>query len=850
MRTVPVGLRRVLAGLGLALSMLGAAAGADDNYTWHRELMPVRKALDAMREDYYRNGNLQIWYEPLDRQHDKLLAALRREERRHDPQGQAQALLLLARLERMQSTRRPEEMQAAEANTQRRYVAALQAARDAGDVWLQIQALNGYVQSLVQERNLTSALDPAEQLGELADRNGSTKDRLEALELRAELEMARGQPAACADFLRQAEELVDDAHDTYDAYRLYGLRAELEIERGARCSYQPDYESCQKAWELVVEDSEHQVRIAQSAGYATLVAPAAQRRDIYRALGPTMAEQVERSHRLRDMARDTYFLKPQMVQALTHRQFAPAPNPAMAQGLRQFEASLHSAGAVNRYDPLAWSVQASIDELQGDEDGALAGYRRAAELLDHDRRTLADDEGSGTALAKLVDIYYHLALQLLDRHQEAAAFELLERSRARSLTHLLQQRQVDLGEAQRQSLYAHWLDLRARIGKEQAKIYDRSLGQRTETDETQRIAARIDALEADSRALSGQLAADPRLQSLVDAPVASLAALQSAAGRGGYEVLYYLFADNALIVWLIAPDAVHVVKVHYPGPFDQRVQQVLDSAADPNRGFEAQAAQELFMFAVYPVLPWVHARHLVVVPHDALDALPFALLQDPADGSFLGDRFELSTVPSASVLLALAGAPDVRGGRLLAAATPSLEAAVAEVRGVGALYSGRARVIDDHLLTRDELFAAGPGFNLLHLSVHGVFDVKEPLLSYLELAPAGSQGHVSAAQLFALQLPPGSLVVLSACESGRAQGGRTNEALGMVRAMLYAGASALVLSSWKVDAQATELWMETFYREAQGLGLAAAAQRASAAVRQRPQFQHPYYWAPFQVTGS
>ncbi len=848
MRKMPLGSWIVLA--GLAIARTGAAVAADDSYPWHRDLVPVRKTMEAMREDYFRNGNLQPWYEPLDRLHGKVLAVLGREQRRGDRQGRAQALLQLAKVERAQSTRHPEDMQAAEANTQRRFLDALQAAREAGDATLQIQALNGYVQSLVQERNLTAALEPATQLGELAARSGSARDRLEALELRAELELVSGHPAACSESLRQALALIDEARDAYDTYRWYGLRSDLEVERGARCSYQPDYESCQKAWALVVEDAEHQIQVAGAAGYRTLVTEATRQRDVYRALAAAMSEQVERGRKLREMARDTYFLKPQMVQALTLRQFAPAPNPAMAQGLRQFAASARMEGAVNRYDPVVWSVHASIREMEGDEEGAFAGYRRAVELLDHDRRTLADEEGSGTSLAKLVDIYHHLALQLLDRHQEAAAFELLERARARSLVQLLQSRRVDLGDADRQSRYARWLDLRARIGKEQAKIYDRSLTQRTDTEEARRIAARIDTLEAESRALSGQFAADPRLANLVEAPAASLAAVQSAAANGGYEVLYYLYADNALVIWLIAPDAVHVLKVHYPGPIDLRVQQVLESASDPNRRFEARAAQELFLFAVQPVLPWVRARHLVVVPHDVLNALPFALLQDPADGSFLGDRFQLSTVPSTSVLLALGRPPDVRGGRLLAAAKPELQAAVAEVRGVGALYPGRSRVIDDHLLTRDELFAAVPGFNLLHLSVHGVFDVREPLLSYLELAPAGSGGHLSAADLFALRLPPASLVVLSACESGRAEGGRTNEALGMVRALLYAGASALVLSSWKVDAQATELWMETFYREAQGHGLAEAAQKASAAVRGQARFGHPYYWAPFQLTGA
>ena len=72
--------------------------------------------------------------------------------------------------------------------------------------------------------------------------------------------------------------------------------------------------------------------------------------------------------------------------------------------------------------------------------------------------------------------------------------------------------------------------------------------------------------------------------------------------------------------------------------------------------------------------------------------------------------------------------------------------------------------------------------------------------------------------------------------------------LGLTRGFLYAGARALVTSQWRVhDAATTEL-MESFYRQLRERGDAAAALKDAMAElrRQRP---HPYYWAPFFVTG-
>ena len=107
----------------------------------------------------------------------------------------------------------------------------------------------------------------------------------------------------------------------------------------------------------------------------------------------------------------------------------------------------------------------------------------------------------------------------------------------------------------------------------------------------------------------------------------------------------------------------------------------------------------------------------------------------------------------------------------------------------------------------------------------------------------------SVAHLCDEKLPENSLVVLSACETGIVQASRGSEVLGIVPALFFAGASTLVLSSWQVDSKSTALWMETFYREARTKSTGEAARLALLAVKKQPGFQHPFYWAPFMVSG-
>ena len=139
----------------------------------------------------------------------------------------------------------------------------------------------------------------------------------------------------------------------------------------------------------------------------------------------------------------------------------------------------------------------------------------------------------------------------------------------------------------------------------------------------------------------------------------------------------------------------------------------------------------------------------------------------------------------------------------------------------------------------------------MHIAAHAEFDALDPLYSRVRLAPErGIDGAVEAHEIYRLNFAGTSLVTLSACESGMSRITKGDEIWGFTRSFLSAGASALVLSLWPVADESTEKIMTTFYNEMRGASLREAMRKAQLALRNDSRFEHPYFWAPFNIIGD
>jgi CHAT domain-containing protein len=147
-------------------------------------------------------------------------------------------------------------------------------------------------------------------------------------------------------------------------------------------------------------------------------------------------------------------------------------------------------------------------------------------------------------------------------------------------------------------------------------------------------------------------------------------------------------------------------------------------------------------------------------------------------------------------------------------------------------------------------------FGIIHFATHGFLNDEHPELSgvVLSLFDENGQpreGFLRLHDIYNLKLPV-NLVVLSACNTGLGKDVKGEGLIGLTRGFMYAGASSVVASLWKVDDEATAELMSYFYKFMfkDGLSPAAALRKAQISLSQQKRWQSPYYWSGFVIQGQ
>lgn len=538
-------------------------------------------------------------------------------------------------------------------------------------------------------------------------------------------------------------------------------------------------------------------------------------------------------------------------------------------------------------------TRASVRLARGHLDDAIADLLAAIDIAERIRGSLQADRFRAASMGRRHEVYDSTVRALLERatarpatasSDRARAFETIDQSRARGLLDLVRggvelAEQLASAATPADAALLHELaSRRAEMNAHHARLFaadDR--GSSISPTRRGESAKRLEELEAAVVALERRLAAVRGLHNLSHAPT-SLAQVQAVLTPD--EVLIEFFAvGGQLGAALVRRDSLQIVPnlatVADIAELAQRLAMTIDRAVvgAVRRGAvpRASTAEPPPVFPPDPVctrlLGRLHAsliaplephlsgvERVLISPHEAMYGVPMHAL---SNGSIsLVQRFELVTIPSAALLRHARTNPHPRapGLPLVVGVPDDVAPEMGEEARAVAASIGSARLIVGTEATFASFATQSADAPLIHLACHGVFASRNPMQARLRFSDA----WITVRDIMALSLP-GSVVVLSGCETGLAAARHGGEAYGLGRALLAAGASAVVMSLWPVHDRTTRELMEWMYQSlgrgylsggepSPGSGVASCLRQAQRRLIARG--EHPAMWAPFIMMGE
>lgn len=493
--------------------------------------------------------------------------------------------------------------------------------------------------------------------------------------------------------------------------------------------------------------------------------------------------------------------------------------------------------------------------------------------------------------------YIQCLMRRNDRQATVKAFEISESSRARSLAEFLRNTETNLLAGLDPELANQEKSLRHLM---QAKANDRVALISTKVPDKpalEKLDAELAQLDERYKSVSATISQRYPAYDQITRPRGwDLARIQQQVVNDDDTVLleYILGADKSY-VWAITRDSFTAHEIPGEvGKIAETVYNLLKERASSENEL-TEAAQTLSRMVLSPVAGELNKRRIIVIADGALHYIPFQMLLAPSSNSEpLVVQHDIVNAPSASILgelreevagrgvrsrvLAAFGNPALGSGeqkdtkqQVASARDIELKADNFDLSASGELFFAEREInnlreiatpaatfaVTGIAANRKQLFNMDLSqYAILHFATHGLLDPKRPehsgiLLSTVDDQGKKQEGFITLQDVYSLRAPV-DLVVLSACRTGLGREIRGEGLVGLTRGFMYAGATTVVASLWKVDDESTAELMKLFYTEMlQNRKTPDEALRiAQNSIRQNPRWSAPHFWAGFTLQGE
>ena len=600
--------------------------------------------------------------------------------------------------------------------------------------------------------------------------------------------------------------------------------------------------------------------------------------------------------------------------------------------------------SVSRYHAATLAALAGVMRQKQQPGAAAQLFDQALDALENQTARLggADDERSGFR-ARYESYYKDYIDLLITQQRPELAFQILERSRARTLLETLAMGHIDIHAGVTPDLLEQERSLQqSYTAKSNRRI--QFLNNTHSQEQLTAIDKEINELLEKYQDVEGQIrASSPGYAALTQPQPLSAREIQKQLLDPGSLLLEYSLGEERSYVFAVTPNTLVAYRLPKRALIEGAARQVYSSLTARNSRKKGEnflewqarvekaeaeypkAASELSRMVLGPVASELKGKRLLIVSDGALHYIPFAALPIPKASTAVSRpavplivKHEIINLPSASVLSVLRQqrigrerapkAVAVLADPVFDDADVRLQRATDQEKGPNRMAmrgeeSDEEDLSDGQLtrsaadvglgtqgkvpfprlpLTRQEadsimtVTPAGEGmvaldfnasratavskslaqYRIVHFATHGILNSQHPQLSGLVLSLVNAKGRpqngfLGLQDIYNLNLPA-ELVVLSACETGLGKEIQGEGLIGLTRGFMYAGASRVVASLWKIDDLATANLMGEFYKamEQQAMPPAAALRQAQIEMWKQQRWHAPYYWAAFQIHGE
>ncbi len=558
---------------------------------------------------------------------------------------------------------------------------------------------------------------------------------------------------------------------------------------------------------------------------------------------------------------------------------------------------------------------ASVQKTLTDLPTALANIQAAIAIVEDIRGQLISPEFRTSYFATVQD-YYKLQIDLLmelhqknpDQSYAAQAFNVTERSKARTLLELLAESKADIRTGVDPQLLAKEKDIQSQlvaIDKRRIQLASSTTKEQITALENQR-----QTLQSQYRDLQTQIrTTSPKYAALKYPQPLALEQIQQQILDDNTLILSYSLGKDKSYLWLISKTEMSSYELPNKKIIENLINtKVRSQLTNPrtSRNTFLRETSELSNILLKPILEKTSNKRLAIIGDGALQYLPFGALPDPRAANnqyqpllvnnqviYLPSASTLQTIRNenqsrtpASKTLAVIADPvfttdDPRISQSSISATnpaelplaaQNLESAARGARGDWDRLLGTRREANTilNLVPENSRLAyfdfqanrANALSNLLsqyrfiHWATHGFANLEKAELSGIVMSlvnETGQQqdGYLLLGDIFNLSFNA-DLVVLSACETGKGEVVRGEGLIGLTRGLMYAGTPRVVTSLWAVpDSQTADL-MGKFYEKMlqQNLRPAEALRAAQLEMFNSRSWMAPYYWAAFTLQGE